>query len=88
MSPEPEIKLEYAGAQTHSPVEDESRPGLGSLVLSLFFFVPFLTAVMAIILGRYALRNRSGPTDRALGIAGLIIGFFCLVAWSSFILAL
>ena len=51
VTPKSGIQLEYAGAQTHSPIEDESRPGLGSLVLSLFFFVPFVTAVMAIILG-------------------------------------
>jgi hypothetical protein len=78
-------KLDYAGTHTPSPVEDESRPGVGSFVMSLFFFVPFLTGLMAIVLGVVALESRSGATDRAFGIAGMIIGSVCVIGWTIFV---
>jgi hypothetical protein len=80
------MKLDYAGTETGTVGKDDSRPGLGSFVLSLVVVVPFIAGLMAVILGVIALDARSGTRDRGLGIAGLIIGFLNLTLWTMVVL--
>jgi hypothetical protein len=78
--------LSYADATAKQGDEDGTRPGLASVLCGSLLLVPYISGALAIGYGVFAIRNRGGGTDRALGFAGLILGAFNCVAWTALLI--
>lgn len=61
-------------------------PAIGSLVCGLLGCVPFITGLLAVILGIVGIRKTKDPHvgGKGLAIAGLILGIVSIGAWALF----
>jgi hypothetical protein len=72
------------------PAQKTSGMAIASLVLSIAGLFCGVTALFGIICGHIALSqiNRTGEHGRGLAIAGLVIGYVCVVLFSLFLVVL
>lgn len=61
-------------------------PAIASLVLGILGCVPFLTGLLAILLGIFGIRKTRDPSvgGKGLAIAGVILGIVSVLGWSGF----
>jgi Domain of unknown function (DUF4190) len=61
-----------------------SGAAIASLVLGIVGCVPFITGILAIVLGVIGIRKTREPTvgGKGLAIAGLVLGIISVVVWS------
>jgi len=63
-----------------------SGAAIASLVCGILGCIPFVTSLLAVILGIVGIKQTSNPqrTGRGLAIGGLILGLIGILGWSSF----
>jgi hypothetical protein len=59
-------------------------PAIASLVLGLLFCIPWLTGLLAILLGIIGMRKARDPSvgGKGLAVAGLVLGIVSVVLWT------
>jgi hypothetical protein len=75
--------LNYASPKFEQLDVSTSQLGVSSLVSGLLLCVPFVTGVLAIMLGIGAIRTEHRLIQRAFGIAGIALGTLNLLIWVS-----
>lgn len=75
---------QYGQPQYGGPPTKTSGAAIGSLVCGILGCIPFVTSLLAIILGFIGLgaTSKPGVTGRAMAIIGLILGFIGILGWS------
>lgn len=68
------------------PAPKTSGAAIASLVCGVLGCIPYITSLLAIILGAVGIRNtgRPGVKGRGMAIAGLLLGLLGIVLWSAF----
>jgi hypothetical protein len=71
----------YGGAPQRT-----NGPAVASLVLGVLGCIPFLTGLLAILLGIIGIRKSRDPSvgGKGLAIAGLVLGIVSVLGWSGF----
>ena len=72
-----------AGAYSMPPQRQTSGSAVASLICGILGCVPFITGLLAVILGIMGMRTTRDPkyTGRGMAIAGIILGIISLLFW-------
>jgi hypothetical protein len=76
----------YGGGYAAPQPKRSNLPAIFSLILGILGCVPFVTGLLAIVLGIVGIRKGRNPQvgGKGLAIAGIILGLISVVAWSVF----
>jgi hypothetical protein len=82
MPPVPPLNAAYG--YTQPPVSRSNGAAIGSLICGILGCIPFLTGLLAVILGIVGIRKTRDPAvgGKGLAIAGIILGLISIFAWS------